>query len=1080
MSTTQRPPSGIGSQDFAYSIVETLREPLLILDADLRVAQANRAFYRTFQVSPQETEGQCLYELGDGQWDIPRLRTLLDDILPQRSVFDDVEVADDFPGIGPKVMLLNARRLREAGGERILLAIEDVTERRRLEAERGELETRFTTLIKDLRDHAIFTLDLDGRVTSWNLAAEQVLGYREAETLGQHFAFIFTPQERQQGIPEAELRTAKAHGRAEDERWHLRKGGEPFWALGILSAVQDAAGHLSGYVKILRDRTEHKHAINGLQQSEAKYRSLFEAIDEGFAIIEVLFDEQQAPIDYRFLEMNPAFEQQSGLRNAQGKTIRALVPGVEAQWCETFGRVALTGEPLRFQQHAADLKRWFDVYAWRYGSPESRQVALLFSDITAQKAAAQALQQREQRFRGLVQASAQVLYEMSPDWAELRYLDGGSVADDTKEPIRDWLDKYVYPDDQPMVREACAKAIRTRSVFEIENRVLRPDGSIGWASGRAIPVVDEAGEITAWFGMGSDITARKHAEQAAQESRAELAEQAHALARLNAASSRLWRSADLEQGLQEMLDATIELLGADRGNVQLLEGDRLSSVVHRGFQNAFLEHFRSVSVDDACPCGHALRTGQQTIIEDVDSDPRFAALRPIAREAGFRAVVSTPIVDGADQTLGMISVHFRAPHRPTEQALSRLELYVRQAGDFIARKRTEQALQDSRAQLRTLASELSQAERRERKRLAKLVHDHIQQLIVAAGIHASALTRAQADEHRAVTTESVQRLQHILSEALDATRSLSVELSPPVLDAGGLIGALQWLAARLQSQQQFRLTLRSDPDAEPASDDLRLFLFEAVRELLLNTTKYAGVREAEVVLRRVSATQIEVQVSDQGQGFDPEEVKTRSLDATGFGLFSIRERLAHLGGAMVMESAPGRGTRVRLRVFEPAAKTVAAAPASEVDETVRVHFRRRPELCRVLVVDDHPVVREGLVRLLDVETDIEVVGQASNAAEALVATAERFPDVVVMDVNLGKGMDGIEATRQLCALYPETKVIGLSMHTDASVERAMREAGAIGYLSKDGDLNALIGLIRGCNKRCAPHRSGSSESDLAV
>src|ERR1044072_8751716 len=123
-------------QTYAQNIVDTVREPLLILDATLRVRSANRAFYQTFHVSAEETEGQLIYELGNGQWDIPDLRTLLEDIVPTSSVFDDFELAHTYPAIGRRVMLLNARK-RQAGqhGELLVLAMEDVTERRRVEEE---------------------------------------------------------------------------------------------------------------------------------------------------------------------------------------------------------------------------------------------------------------------------------------------------------------------------------------------------------------------------------------------------------------------------------------------------------------------------------------------------------------------------------------------------------------------------------------------------------------------------------------------------------------------------------------------------------------------------------------------------------------------------------------------------------------------------------------------------------------------------------------------------------------------------------------------------------------------------------
>ena len=256
----------------ADDIVDTVREPLLVLDVDLRVRQANRSFYRTFRVAQEDTEGRLVYELGNHQWDISALRRLLEDVLPQNTAFDDFEVAHNFESIGPKVMLLNARRVYRESNHTgsILLAIEDITERRRLEGERAELETRFTSLVKNIRDHSIFTLDPRGHITSWNTEAEKILRYTDAEVLGRHFSIIFTPEDREAGVPAQELAIAMNEGRAEDERWHARKGGERFWALGIVTPTMDANGTHTGYSKILRDMTDRKRAEEGLQQADRR------------------------------------------------------------------------------------------------------------------------------------------------------------------------------------------------------------------------------------------------------------------------------------------------------------------------------------------------------------------------------------------------------------------------------------------------------------------------------------------------------------------------------------------------------------------------------------------------------------------------------------------------------------------------------------------------------------------------------------------------------------------------------------------------------------------------------------------
>jgi PAS domain S-box-containing protein len=130
---------------------------------------------------------------------------------------------------------------------------------------------------------------------------------------------------------------------------------------------------------------ERAYAEAALRESEAKYRTLFESIDEGFCIVKMLFDENDTPVDYRFLEINPVFEQQSGLQQAVGKTVRQLMPDLEDFWIATYARVALTGEPIRFENRSAPMNRWFDVYACRTGQPEDRKVAIVFKDISERK-----------------------------------------------------------------------------------------------------------------------------------------------------------------------------------------------------------------------------------------------------------------------------------------------------------------------------------------------------------------------------------------------------------------------------------------------------------------------------------------------------------------------------------------------------------------------------------------------------------------------------------------------------------------------------------------------------------------------
>src|ERR1700676_2085654 len=169
-------------QNYAQNIVDTVREPLLILDATLRVQSANRAFYQTFHVSPGETEGRLIYELGNGQWDIPDLRTLLEDIVPKSSVFDDFELEHTFPVIGRRVMLLNARKL-QAGqhGELLVLAMEEVKEGGRPGADFKAIETYPQNIVDTVRE-PLLILDTTLRVRSANRAFYQTFQVSLEET----------------------------------------------------------------------------------------------------------------------------------------------------------------------------------------------------------------------------------------------------------------------------------------------------------------------------------------------------------------------------------------------------------------------------------------------------------------------------------------------------------------------------------------------------------------------------------------------------------------------------------------------------------------------------------------------------------------------------------------------------------------------------------------------------------------------------------------------------------------------------------------------------------------------------------
>ena len=216
-------------------------------------------------------------------------------------------------------------------------------------------------------------------------------------------------------------------------------------------------------------------------------------------------------------------------------------------------------------------------------------------------------------------------------------------------------------------------------------------------------------------------------------------------------------------------------------------------------------------------------------------------------------------------------------------------------------------------QVRELASELVAAEQRERHRIAQLLHDDLQQLLYGIQITTATLRRDVQDGRAETAAQKAVEIHDYLKEAIDKTRNLTVDLSPPVLRGEGLGGALRWLASQMEELHGLHVEVEDGPPLCSMREEMRVLLFQVVRELLFNVVKHAETDHAAVELREAN-DQLLLRVHDGGQGFDVEAAQQASSSDGGFGLQNMRERLSLFGGTVEIESAPGDGTRVFVTV----------------------------------------------------------------------------------------------------------------------------------------------------------------------
>lgn len=621
---------------------------------------------------------------------------------------------------------------------------------------------------------------------------------------------------------------------------------------------------------------QRARAEEALRQSEMSYRTLFESINEGFCVFEMLYDEDDNPIDYRWLETNPAFEQHTGLKDAVGKTARELVPGLEQYWVDIYGRIASTGQREQFISQSAAMNRWFEVDGFRVGDPQERKVALLFNDVTQRKQAEETLRKSEHRLQMAISAVSGGIYEYTLPMGEGYYLSSGWAEilgyrlDElpSKEHFAQWLYTQIHPDDVyelEKLYERMNQGIEEGSTHESEVRLRHKEGHWVWVNGRSqVLERDEAGRVTRLVGLMRDITERKQAEEQLQAAHAQTTEILESIRDAFYAVDHEWRITYVNRRAEQFWGrCREELLG------QVLWDLFPNSEETERF------HMHQLAASERKPASY------ETHHSNLG---RWTETHIYPSESG-------------------LSVYFRdiTDRKQAEEAL-------RQMNESL-----EEQVEERTHQVRDLVTQLTTSEQAERHRISQLLHDDLQQRLYGMQFQLKflhdALGESPGGEDRQEAMKSIAELDRELLRTIQETRNLSVELSPLVLEGEGLIEAVGWLAAKMERQYGLTVHIQATDDVPVPETGLRVLLFQNVRELLFNIVKHARVQEAVVSLSRTEH-QIRIEVCDRGVGFDVDAFLSDPMNTHGL-LQSLR-RLELVGGHMEITSDPQKGTRVRL------------------------------------------------------------------------------------------------------------------------------------------------------------------------
>lgn len=896
----------------------------------------------------------------------------------------------------------------------------DITDRKKWEQQILQSEKELDDLFENATI-GIHWVGPDGTILRANQAELDLLGYSREEYVGKSITDFHADQET---IEDILTRLKSGEVLKDYEAPMVCKNGSIRHVV-INSNVYEEDGKFIHTRCFTKDITEQKRTAQALQFSEKKYRSLFESMDEGFAIFEVEFDDQNQPVDCKILETNPGFEKHTGLADAEGRKLSELLPDLEQRWYDFYGNVALTGKPASVEDNTQALKRWYEERAFRVGKPHERKVAVIFNDVTERKnnEYANAL------LGAIVNGSEDAIVSKNLDsiitsWnPSAERLFGYTAEEAIGRSVT-----MLFPQDRLNEEDhILAKIKNGEKVEHLETVRVHKDGSTVDVSLTISPVKNSSGEVVGASKIARDISQiKRNREEREQLLLKEKTEREQLDEIFKNAPSFMCILKGPNHVFERANDHYYELTGKRKLIGKTVQEAIPEAAKHlvKMLDNAY-HNAENVTAADM-PVQLSRKPGGET-------ETRYLTFvcQPIRNPD---STVKGVFIQGVDLT----------DRKRAEEKLQSVNENLEEK----VKKRTAKLL-SYQNQLRLLVSQLSKAEENERQRLATELHDNLGQILT--------IGKMKLDQYLAknVADSEIRELSDLMNEAIRYTRELMSDLKPPPsLQQESFRKTINWLADKMD-KYDLKISVEDDKQPKPLSKEVQATLTQCVRELLFNVVKHANVDEARVSLSR-NKNKVQVVVEDKGAGFEQDGVNLTPTREGKFGLFNIMERINLMGGNLDIFSQPGEGTKAVIMV--PADEKSSSDSATY--EQAGSVLESEPKIkIKVLLVDDHLMMREGLRKIIDEEEDLTIVAEASSGEEAIDLTRKISPDVIVMDINM-PGMNGIEATRKIHNENQQVRVIGLSLHNNTKVASAMKDAGASAYLTKTEATQELCKTIR--------------------